>query len=251
VLGETITSVLQNLGRTKQTLEQSSFEAWTKFYKPDEHSPNIVVSYYTKGELVALCLDVLLIIKTAGKIKLKTIMQYIWQMYGKNKSGLEEGEFEQIASKISGIDLTDFFNLALRSTQDLPIQDLLNQVGVKIHGKNCSDLLSVGIKIADPNTNIINTVLDDSPAQLVGICPLDEIIAINHVKVSNLNSILGTKLEELLKPQNITVHIFRDSQLLEYTLIKNYDYEKTMQKYELELQASKYQSIWLNNDNKF
>ena len=56
LLGRSITSLLRTPGRTKQTLEEASFDAWIKYYRQDENSPNAQVSYYLKGSLVALCL---------------------------------------------------------------------------------------------------------------------------------------------------------------------------------------------------
>jgi predicted metalloprotease with PDZ domain len=67
LLAQTISGVQRGAGRLKQTLEESSFDAWTKYYRQDENSPNSIVSYYTKGSLAALALDLTLRDRSAGK----------------------------------------------------------------------------------------------------------------------------------------------------------------------------------------
>ena len=75
MLGETVTRVLRGGGRLRQSVAESSFDAWIKFYRPDENTPNAVVSYYTKGSLVALALDLTLREATGGARSLDDLMR--------------------------------------------------------------------------------------------------------------------------------------------------------------------------------
>ena len=78
VLGELITTLLQTPGRKLHTLEESSYDAWIKYYRQDEHSVNSTVSYYLKGELVGVCLDLTLRHLTDGKKSLDDVMRLLW-----------------------------------------------------------------------------------------------------------------------------------------------------------------------------
>ena len=114
LLGRNLTGVYRSQGRRCQTLEESSFDAWIKFYKPDENSPNAVVSYYSKGAMVALALDLELRLQSGGRCSLDEVMQVAWRKYGHAaSSGLPEGGFEHLAEEVSGLNLAEFFKQAL------------------------------------------------------------------------------------------------------------------------------------------
>lgn len=83
-LGETIASVMRQAGRFKQSVAQSSFEAWTKYYKQDENAPNAISSYYAKGSLVALCIDLSIRAATSNKRSLDDVMRYLWKHFGRD-----------------------------------------------------------------------------------------------------------------------------------------------------------------------
>ncbi|MDP6933700.1 MAG: peptidase M61, partial [Myxococcota bacterium] len=78
LLGRTITRVLRTPGRFRQNVEESSLDAWTKLYKPDSNSTNVMISYYSKGALVALALDMTIRKETAGKHTLDDVMKACW-----------------------------------------------------------------------------------------------------------------------------------------------------------------------------
>ncbi|MBA1330551.1 peptidase M61, partial [Candidatus Endoriftia persephone str. Guaymas] len=125
LLAETVTRVMRGRGRLKQTLEESSFDAWTKFYKQDENAPNAIVSYYAKGALFALLLDLRMRLESDGASSLDHVMQVMWHRYGKPGIGVPERGFEQVAMEVTGLDLAPLFELGLRTTQELPLQESL------------------------------------------------------------------------------------------------------------------------------
>ena len=146
LLAEAITRVLRTPGRLVQTLAESSFDAWTKFYQPDENSPNTLVSYYAKGALVALALDLTIRRDTAGTRSLDNVMRALWERHGRTGVGLEERGFEALAMAVTGLDLGDFFHQALDSTEDLDLAPLLAEMGIGLrlraarHGKDFGGL---------------------------------------------------------------------------------------------------------------
>ncbi|MDF0605093.1 PDZ domain-containing protein [Neisseriaceae bacterium TC5R-5] len=207
LLAETISSVQRGPGRLKQNLEQSSFEAWTKYYRQDENSPNSLVSYYTKGALVALALDLYIRRESQNKLSLDDVMRAIWQKYLDDGKGLAEQEWEQLASEITGLNLSAFFEQALRSTQDLPLTELLASQGITMHfaparkqadrggitssTENRTPLPSLGIKASLETQGLrLIHVYDGGAGQQAGLAGGDTIVALDNLKAVDLDQLL-------------------------------------------------------------
>jgi predicted metalloprotease with PDZ domain len=111
LVARTIDKVHNNPGRQRQTLAESSFDAWTKYYRPDENTPNAVVSYYTKGALVALALDLKLRAETSNRISLDDVMRALWQRHGQGEQrcGIGDEDIRLLAEELSGLDLEALF----------------------------------------------------------------------------------------------------------------------------------------------
>ena len=103
-----------------------------QFYRQDENSQNAIISYYTKGAMVALCLDLTLRTRTNGAVSLDDVMDVLWSRYGKTGVGVGERDIEAIAAEVSGLDLDGFFQQSLYSTQPLPVAECMAQVGLKM-----------------------------------------------------------------------------------------------------------------------
>ena len=113
LLAKTITGVARTPGRLKQSVAESSFDAWTRYYKQDENSPNALVSYYTKGSLVALGLDLLIRQETAGARSLDDVMRLLWQRHGRDfyqgrPQGLAEDGLPALIREATGVDARRF-----------------------------------------------------------------------------------------------------------------------------------------------
>ncbi|MGB5736543.1 MAG: peptidase M61, partial [Thiohalocapsa sp.] len=144
LLAAIITRVVRTPGRLRQTLAESSFDAWTKFYKQDANAPNAIVSYYAKGALTALALDLTIRRDTAGRCSLDQVMRVLWQRYGRSGEGVPERGVEAVAGEVSGLDLSRFFEQALDSTDDLDLAGLLADVGVGLRLRPSRDAKDVG-----------------------------------------------------------------------------------------------------------
>jgi predicted metalloprotease with PDZ domain len=231
-VARTITRVLRTRGRFRQTIEASSFDAWIKFYKKDANSSNATVSYYTKGSLIALTLDLMLRLESNGKCSLDTVMRECWQQYGETGSGMPERGLESVASRLSGIDLSDFFTRYVRGTHELPLEQLLAKFGVKLRLRPSEGLQDMGGKPAKPgqklapwlgatlaNQNggaVFSVVHADSPAESAGIAAGDEAVAIDGLKVTAAN--LDSRLKGYHAGDNVQVSVFRDDELLKRTV---------------------------------
>ena len=229
LLGQMATRVWRGTGRFKQSTAESSFDAWTKFYKQDENAPNAITSYYTKGALLALALDMLIQKHTAYEKSLDDLMRHLWQHYGKPQIGVPEAEIEKIASKIAGVDLTDFFARHLYGTEDIPLSNLLVDMGLQFILRPAENMEDKGGKAAKTNqspvsigarftthTNgaLISNVFDNSPAQSAGLSADDIIIAIDGLKVDKLN--IDKIIASYTPGSNIIAHAFRRDELMEF-----------------------------------
>src|SRR6185312_5798088 len=122
LLARTLTTVLRTPGRHLQSVADASFDAWIKFYRPDENSPNAGVSYYAKGAIVALALD--LTLRRHGR-SLDDLMRALWTRHGATGVGVDEDAIEALASSLAGHDLRDFFARYVDGTEDPPLAALL------------------------------------------------------------------------------------------------------------------------------
>ena len=146
LLGRTLTNVLRTPGRHRQSIGDSSFDAWIKFYRQDENSPNAVVSYYAKGALVALALD--LTLRNAGRTSLDDVMRTLWQRYGSTGVGVPESGIEDVVGELAGADMGEFFARYVHGTDDPPLDALLGAFGIDWHLRAASGASDRGGKAA-------------------------------------------------------------------------------------------------------
>lgn len=219
LLGKTISAVHQSAGRHKQSVAESSFDAWTRYYKQDENSPNALVSYYTKGSLIALGLDLLLRRETDDAYSLDCVMRVLWEQYGRDfytengMTGLEEDEFCELVEQITGVDVTEFIVRHAYGCEDVPLDTLLRHVGLTLEWKAPSAIASIGVKLRAHNGHTqIATVHDDGPAQRSGLSAGDTLVAIAGLRVTDTASV--DRLLSAFKPNDdIVVHVFRRDEL--------------------------------------
>ncbi|MEO1574039.1 MAG: PDZ domain-containing protein, partial [Pseudomonadota bacterium] len=213
LLGDMTTRVLSVPGHRWQTLAESSFDAWIKFYKPTPDTANSVVSYYAKGALAALALDLTLRDRTAGKTSLDDVMRAMWQTYGKPGRGVPEDGFESLCEDVSGLELSPFFDRAIRSTEPLELAELLDTCGVEIKTiAGDGPPVSMGV-VFEKDATILRQVLRGSAAERAGLAPGDHLVAIDGLKVSASSPAAG--LDACAADQTVRVHLFRDDELLE------------------------------------
>lgn len=231
LLGQTITRVHRTHGRFRQSVEESSFDAWTKFYKQDANAANAIISYYAKGALISLALDLTLRHGTDGKMTLDDVVRECWQRYGETGEGMPERGLESVAAELSSLELADFFARYVRGTADLPLALLLREVGVQLHwraaenrndsgGKPVSGLNTVaapwlGAVVAEsPAGTLVSVVHAGSPAEQAGIAPGDEIVALDGIRLTAAS--FDQRLREYSAGDKVTVTVFRRDELLTF-----------------------------------
>jgi len=231
-LGEILTRVFRMPGRLKQSLEASSFDAWDVLYRPEPHHPNTTISYYTKGALVALALDLKLRLDTAGRTSLDDVVRELWRRYGARSVGVPEDGFERLAAELSGADLGAFFASAVRGTEDLPLKELLAEFGVSLEMRATSgtddrggtarvangELLSLGAQARELAHGLeLTNVLDGGPAERAGLNPGDVLVAIDRLRVTGRN--LARRLARFESGERVTATVFRGDELLEVGVV--------------------------------
>jgi len=231
LLAETITRVHRNPGRLAQTLAESSFDAWTKFYKQDENAPNAIVSYYAKGALAALALDLTLRRDSDGRCSLDDVMRALWQRHGRTGDGVGERGVEALAAEVSGLDLDGFFAHALDSTDDLDLESLLAGAGIALRWRPASGPADVGGVVdsfdpVEPRPDIgvrlqpevgearLAVVLDRRPAQRAGLAPGDQVVAVDGLKADAAS--LDALIDRAAVGEPVTLHAFRRDELMTF-----------------------------------
>ena len=231
LLGRSITAYLRTPGRTVQSVAESSFDAWIKYYRQDENSPNAGVSYYVKGSLVALCLDLLIRGRTRGKRSLDDVMRALWRRHGLTGVGLEEDGIERLAEEASGLKLEHTFDDWLRSTRELPLKALLATQGVEMElrpaesaqdkggrpasSKKTAGLAMLGIRArAQGDDSAVTHVLEGGAAQEAGIAAGDLIVAVDGLRPGQAG--LDAALAKRRAGERVGIHAFRRDELLSF-----------------------------------
>ena len=213
---KTITNVHRSPGRLRQSLAESSFDAWSKFYRPDENTPNAVVSYYAKGALAALALDLSLRKESRNRISLDDVMRVLWARFGQTGNGVGDDDIRLIAEELSGLNLGRFFADTLHGTRDLPLKRLLSPFGVRLEWERAKTA-SLGIKTgAEGNEVKLATVYDDGPAQQAGLAAGDVLVALNGLRVTP--AALDKHLARLNPDDTVELHAFRRDELMQFSV---------------------------------
>jgi len=204
LVGRTVTRVLRGAGRLRQSIGESSFDAWTKFYRQDANSGNAIVSYYAKGSLAALALDLKLRLETGGRVSLDDVMRTCWARWGETGEGMPEDGFESVCAEVSGLDLGAFFDGAVRGTEDLPLEELLASHGVDYHLRATAGKADKGGKPAEQGqaptpwlgarlekrngATVFAAVHNGGPAERAGVAPGDVAVALDGLTFDIDNS---------------------------------------------------------------
>ena len=209
--------ILRGPGRNKQSLADSSFDAWTKYYQADENTPNSVVSYYGKGALLALGLDLQIRAFSKNQKSLDDLMRLIWQKHGVTLEGIAEDGLDNLMSELlgSGFSKTwaEMQSRYIFGTEDIPIQKWIASILVSVKPKPQSKLekikLQLGMRHTDSNGWLkLTHVLDGGAAQLAGLAPGDLLASINGQRVTSAR--LDKILASLAEAQSIHLCFYRD-----------------------------------------
>jgi predicted metalloprotease with PDZ domain len=188
LVAKTVSGVLATPGRQVQSVAQSSFDAWVKYYRQDENTPNATISYYTKGSLVALALD--LSLRSEKRGTLDEVMRALWL---RSAGGpIREADIAQVLADVAGRPIADELAAWVHGTDDLPLASLLHRMGVDWQVQAPTLVQRLGLKVSESAlTGIrISQVLRGSVAEAAGMAPGDELLAVDRWRVRRLDDAL-------------------------------------------------------------
>ena len=188
LVGKTVSNVLAAPGRHRQSVAESSFDAWIKYYRVDENTPNATVSYYAKGALVALALDLRL--RAEGKGTLDDVLRLLWTRSGGGP--IDEADIGGALEAVGGRAYTDELAAWVHGRDDLPLRDLFAAVGIEWQASPPTLAQRLGMRVSESALTGIKAthVLRDSAAERAGFAPGDEILAIGGWRLRRLDEAL-------------------------------------------------------------
>lgn len=225
---DALNNVYKFAGVKVQSLANSSLTSWIKYYRQDENSPNSIVSYYVKGSLVALCLD--LLIRKNSDHSLDDVMLHLYKEWCANPVGVGEDEIPSLIKAATGVDLSNFIQLATETTADISFTEIFADYGLDLilrqatshqdNGKYIKDKVELnnstfkadlGVKLDKQALGyLVKNVYKDSSGEENGFAAGDLLIAINDVKLTNPER----QLAFYKSGETIKITIFRQEQLL-------------------------------------
>ncbi len=220
-LARTLTTVMQRPSRLKQSLADSSFDAWIKYYRQDENAPNSVVSYYQKGALVGLALDLAIRAQTRGARSLDDVMRLLWRHWkeaGADYRGVAEDGIVAAAEEATGLKLAPLVAEWTEGTRDPDFAALFAPFGIECARRPAVDAAHfalLGIKTAaDGRDCRLAHVFDGSPAQSAGLSANDVLVALGGLRVTPDN--LDKLLARYAAGDTVEVQVFRRDELMRY-----------------------------------
>ncbi len=179
VLEKNMNDTLNPPGNFVQTVGEASFDAWIKYYRQNENSPNAQVNYYVKGSVLAMILDILIIHHSNGNHSLDNVMREAYsEFYLKQNKGYTEDEFKSILEKYCGQNIDWFYKDHVFGTKQPEVEKYLGLMGVEVKNVN-ENTIEQDLGIVINNKNIISLIRKNSAGEKAGLNVNDEIIAIN------------------------------------------------------------------------
>jgi len=176
LLAKSINHVLQTPGRRVQSVAQASWDAWIKYYRVQENTPNATVSYYAKGALVALCLD--LTLRAEGRATLDDAMRALWQRCAGGP--MREADLRAVLRRLAGRDLGPELDAWVHGTDELPLRPLLERHGVRWVEEPAPLAQQLGVRVDDSNGLRLRNVLRGGAAEAAGLAAGDEWLAVER-----------------------------------------------------------------------
>ncbi|MEI8028736.1 MAG: peptidase M61 [Comamonadaceae bacterium] len=243
LLGKTVNQVLQTPGREVQSVAKASFDAWVKYYRPDENTPNATVSYYTKGSLVALCLD--LTLRQEGITTLDAVMRALWKRC--LGGPMTEDDLTSVLAILSGRSFAKEISRWVHGTAELPLKPLLHAQGVSVLEEPAQIAQRLGLRVSEGTSGIqIKTVLRGGAAEHAGFAAGDEWLGVMVGPVKTATHWRLSTLDDLAlyagTASSIGALVARDKRLLSLSLIL----PKSVTTWRLVVRDSKLLARWLS-----
>ncbi len=218
-----------------QSAEEASFDAWIRLYRPDENSPNVSESYYRRGELIALALDLTIRHESHGTGSLDEVLRRLWERWGSRGVGYPDGAWEAVSAEVAGRSLSGFFDLYVRGTGTPDLEALLPVVGLGLFekaekdeeaengdGPSAPDAVPVRADLGwktkgEKDRLVVAEVYEGRPASRCGVSAGDELVAADGFRVDD--ELLKRLERDRLPGSALRLHLFRRGRLVELPLV--------------------------------
>jgi predicted metalloprotease with PDZ domain len=211
-LATDLTRYLDTPGRHAQSVAESSFDAWIRLYRPDENTSNRTVSYYLKGAIISLCLDLTIRARTAGGSSFDALLQQYWRQFLADGRGFDEDRVAEDIRTATGVDVGSELQHWVESPNDPPIAELLASHGIRLVSKPTADS-ALGFAFSSaPDGWRVSSVAAGGPAAGRALYPGDTIVAIDGRRATAD----GTRDWLLSRPAGTgyEAHLFRRDRLI-------------------------------------
>lgn len=219
-LSETLNRHYLGSAKNRQSLAESSFDAWIKYYKVRTNRSRSVTSYYDKGALLAMALDAFIQKESAGKHSLDDVLRYAWQQFkevGKDYAGIDEEMMPELIFEATGIDVSEKIDRWVYGCEEPDYKRVLKTMGIDL----TEEKLPVEREVLQATLSGTNALkvsqLDEAgAAELAGLCVGDELLAIDSIRVTKSN--LEKLLNRYRQAKTFSLHVFRNGLLKEFFL---------------------------------
>jgi predicted metalloprotease with PDZ domain len=214
-------------GRLVQSAEESSFDAWIKYYRRDENSVNSQISYYDKGALLGLMLDLEIRRRTAGQRSLDDVMRALNENYAKKDRGFPEAGFQKVAEQVAGGSLAPFFADYVAGVKELPLEETLRGAGLTLGAKDPPedeadredlDTVDTGLLTREEGGRLVaSSVYIGGPAAAAGLNAGDEVLALDGLRVRAAD--FAERLRDFRPGDAVEFVVFRDNRLRSFRVV--------------------------------
>ncbi|MFM2152249.1 MAG: hypothetical protein RL199_684 [Pseudomonadota bacterium] len=232
IFGERLTELERNPGRLRHSVEEASFDAWIRYYRQDENWNNSSTSYYLKGSLVGALTDLALRRSTHGSRSLDDVLRLAFERYAAKGVGVPEGALVDLVCVVGGEELRPVLERALRSVDELPFDEVLSAhglervrrvpVGLDDKGgpapSGSSLKCDIGVSLKYDGDRVrVSSLRRDSPAEAAGLCPGDELVAIDDLRAETGSAL--QRLHDRRPGETARLTLFRRDELLTVTVV--------------------------------
>lgn len=214
-LGRSLTRLRNTPGRLAQSVADASFDAWIRLYRPDENTPNRTVSYYLKGAMVALLVDLHVRSATDGERSMADVMATLWDDWRETGAGFDEDGIADVVQRATGVELAEALTQWVDGTDELPLEAALRGHGLRVEhaeGKH-PDL---GLSVQRGHDICVSCIAPDGPAASAGVYAGDVLVAVAGRRLTSDS--FDDTLATLHAGRSVALHLFRRDRLIEVSI---------------------------------